>query len=139
MLFLLSTSTSAQTPIQFHNAFDGSLLDVSAKPGEEFTEAVKTMHATDRNTYIGNPAAIAAGKKLYDNWCQSCHLPDGTGRIGPSLVGDDYTYERVSTDAGMFEVIYGGAGGAMQAFSKRISQDEILKIIAYVRSLRKRQ
>jgi mono/diheme cytochrome c family protein len=34
-------------------------------------------------------------------------------------------------------VIYGGAGGAMQAFSKRMSQDDILKIIAYVRDLQK--
>ncbi len=37
----------------------------------------------------------------------------------------------------MFEVVFGGAGGAMQAFGKRMSQDDILKIIAYVRSLKK--
>ena len=54
----------------------------------------------------------------------------------PSLVGDDYTYARVATDVGMFEVIYSGASGEMQAFSKRgLTQDQILRIIAYVRSL----
>jgi len=137
-LMLAAIGLLAQTEIQFRNAFDGSPLDVSAKPGETFTEAVRTFQATGKNPYLGDPAALAAGKKLYDNWCQGCHLPDGTGRIGPSLVGDDYTYEGVATDAGMFEVVYGGAGGAMQSFAKRISQDDILKIIAYVRSLKKK-
>jgi hypothetical protein len=31
-------------------------------------------------------------------------------------------------------VIFGGASGAMQPFSKRLHQDEILKIMAYVRN-----
>lgn len=138
MVLAASTALLAQADIRFRNAFDDSPLDVSAKPGETFTEAVKTFHATGKNAYLGDRTALAEGKKLYENWCQGCHLPDGTGRIGPSLVGDDYTYERVATDAGMFEVIYGGAGGAMQSFSRRISQDDILKVIAYVRSLKKR-
>jgi mono/diheme cytochrome c family protein len=60
----------------------------------------------------------------------------GSGRIGPSLIGDSYAYERVVTDVGMLEVVFGG-GGAMQAFGKRISQDDILRIIAYLRSLKK--
>jgi cytochrome c-L len=58
--------------------------------------------------------------------------------MGPSLVGDKFTYPQSATDVGMFAVIYGGAGGAMQPFAKReITQDEILKVIAYVRSLHK--
>jgi len=102
------------------------------------TDAVKTFHATGRNLYAGDGKVLAEGKQLYLSWCQGCHLPDGTGRIGPSLVGDSFTYDRVSSDVGMFEVIYGGAAGAMQPFSKRISQDQMLKIIAYVRSLKKK-
>jgi cytochrome c-L len=38
----------------------------------------------------------------------------------------------------MFEVIYGGASGVMPSWSKRgMTQDEMLEIIAYVRSLKK--
>jgi hypothetical protein len=33
-----------------------------------------------------------------------------------------------------FEVIFGGAAGAMQPFSKRMTQDEFLKVIAYLRT-----
>ena len=36
----------------------------------------------------------------------------------------------------MFSIIYAGAGGAMQPFSKRdVTQDDMLAIVAYVRSL----
>jgi len=129
---------STQTSIEFRSAFDDSPLDVRSKPGETLTDAVKAFHGTGRNPYASDAKALAEGKDLYRTWCQGCHMPDGTGRIGPSLVGDSFTYDRVSGDIGMFEVIYGGAAGAMQPFSKRISQDEMLKIIAYVRSLKKK-
>jgi cytochrome c-L len=81
---------------------------------------------------------------LVRDWC-SGHLwgvgwdkaPDGRW-LGPSLIGDDWKYKRVATDVGMFEVIYAGAAGAMQSFSGRgVTQDETLKIIACVRTLKK--
>ena len=38
----------------------------------------------------------------------------------------------------MFSIIYGGASGAIQSFAKRgMAQDDMLKIIAYVRTLEK--
>ena len=63
-------------------------------------------------------------------------MPDGSGRLGPSLIDDTWRYERASTTVGQFEIIYAGATGAMQAFGDRLSQDEILKIIAYTDHLR---
>jgi cytochrome c-L len=36
----------------------------------------------------------------------------------------------------MFEIIYGGAAGAMQPFGKRMDQDDILRIMAFVETLR---
>jgi hypothetical protein len=44
---------------------------------------------------------------------------------------------RFTTDKGMFEIIYGGATGAMQGFGNRLTQDQILQVMAYVRSLKK--
>jgi cytochrome c-L len=35
----------------------------------------------------------------------------------------------------MFEIIYAGGAGAMQAFGRRLGQDEILKVMAYVSAL----
>jgi len=76
------------------------------------------IHETGRNPYRGDAAAFAAGRQLYVTWCQGCHNPDGSGRIGRSLIGNSFTYDRVPTDVGMFEVIYGDAAGAMQSFKE---------------------
>jgi len=58
--------------------------------------------------------------------------------MGPTLVGKDVVYKQVLTDPGMFSIICGGASGAMQSFHRRgMKQDEMLKIVAYVRTLDK--
>jgi len=137
LVAILACPVHIRAATEFRNAFDGSILNVAPRTGEELTDAVLAFHADGTNPYLADAAAILAGKKLYQTWCQSCHMPDGSGRIGPSLIGDTFTYERVVTDQGMFEVIFGGAGGAMQSFAKRISQDDMLKIIAYIRTLKK--
>jgi len=122
----------------FHHALDNSVLEVKPKPNEVETEAVKEFKATGKNIYVGQEQALADGRKLYQANCQTCHLPDGSGRIGPSLIGDNWVRERAATDLGMFEIIYGGSSGAMQSFARRgMTQDEMLRIIAYVRSLKK--
>lgn len=47
-------------------------------------------------------------------------------------------YKQVLTDPGMFAIIYDGASSAMQSFHRRgMKQDEMLRIIAYVRTLDK--
>jgi cytochrome c-L len=58
--------------------------------------------------------------------------------MGPSLVDDVFVNSRANTDIGMFEIIHSGASGAMRSFSQRgLTQDQILKIIAYIHSLKK--
>jgi cytochrome c-L len=121
--------------ITFHHVLDNSPLDVTLRPGEQLTKAVVEFRKTGRNPYNEDAQAVADGKKLYADYCQSCHLPDGSGRMGPSLVGDYHVHQRITNDVGLFEVIYGGASGAMQPFSKRMTQDEILKVMAFVRTL----
>ena len=127
---------SLAAAVAFRHIAFGTALDATPRPGEAVTEAVTRFHETGQNPYVGDAAAVADGKRLYETWCQSCHMPDGSGRIGPSLIGSQHIYERAATDVGLFEAVFGGALGAMQSFRDRLTQDEILRLNAYVRRLR---
>jgi cytochrome c-L len=122
----------------FKNPLDNSPIKFLPQPGETETPAVKKFKETGVNEYRGDAAAIEDGKKLYTANCIVCHGADGTGKMGPTLVGKDLVYPQALTDPGMFSIIYAGASGAMQSFFRRgMTQDDMLKIVAYVRTLDK--
>lgn len=122
--------------IVFRHVLDNSPIEFKFKPDQEITEAVKTFHQTAENPYKGQEEAIEDGEKIYNRICAACHLKDGTGRIGPNIVDDKYRYPQMSTDKGKFEIIYAGGAGAMQAFGRRYTQDEILRVMAYLEELK---
>ena len=120
----------------FRSALTNKPLEFQYRPDQEITPAVETFKETGENPYSGDDAAIAEGEEIYADLCQACHMPDGSGRIGPDLTDDEWLRERTHTDVGRFEIIYGGGAGAMQAFGQRIDQDEILKVMAYIDTFR---
>ncbi|HYI30347.1 MAG TPA: c-type cytochrome [Bradyrhizobium sp.] len=135
---LVFTSTAGAQQIEFKNALTNAPLDVKPTKTEIETPQVVEFKTTGVNPYLADAAALEAGKKIYTTNCAACHLPDGTGRIGPNLVDDTVVRERVANDIGMFEIVYGGGSGAMQSFHRRgMVQDDMLKVTAYVRSLKK--
>jgi cytochrome c-L len=126
----------ADGDIVFLHALDNQPIEFTWRPDQEITPAVEKFHETAENAYSGDPAAIEAGQKLYARLCQACHLADGSGRIGPSLIGDNPKRARTGTERGRFEIIYAGGAGAMQSFGQRLDQDQILQVMAYVEVLR---
>lgn len=132
----LAAIPAAAEQVEFLNALDNSPLTISLRVGEHLTPTVEAFIATGENRYSGDAEAMEAGKKVYKRFCQACHLPDGSGRIGPNLRDDQWVYERTGTEIGRFEIIYGGGAGAMQAFGGRMNQDDILKVMAYIATFR---
>ncbi|MBM3735526.1 MAG: hypothetical protein FJW39_07035 [Acidobacteria bacterium] len=122
----------------FRHPLDNTALDFNSAPDASLQPQVRQFRETGRNPYNGNPGAIAEGKAAYVQNCAGCHLEDGTGRIGSNLVDGQYNHPRVSTDIGTFEVIYAGGTGAMQPYAGRVPNDVILKVMAYMNSIKKR-
>jgi len=84
--------------------------------------------------YTGDAAAIAEGKKLFDRNCAECH-GDGTGGSGPDLTDNEWLCG--GSDAQIFATVSNGRPGGMPSWSSDLKDDEIWKIIAFIRSLKK--
>lgn len=87
-----------------------------------------------RNPFAGRPEAVKEGDKLFDEKCSECHM-DGTGGAGPNLTDDTWVYG--GTDAEVFETIAYGRKGGMPSWKSELGADNIWKIIAYIRSIRR--
>ena len=88
------------------------------------------------------------GKKVFQLYsCTQCHGPEAKGQVGPGLVGPDYKYPKDMTNKGMFETVWHGTNGGMGAKGiglmdptdpkNGITPDELLKVIAWIRSMSK--
>ncbi len=112
------------------------------------TPAAKEFMTTGKNTYVGNPEAIAKGKKIFQLYsCTQCHGPEAKGQVGPGLTGPDFRYPKDATNKGMFETVWHGTNGGMGAKGiglmdptdpkNGITPDELLKVISWIRSMSK--
>ncbi len=118
-------------PLDFSN-----LVDLDDKPEVE-TEAVQRFKRTGRNPYNEDAEAIKYGGVRFSTACSGCHGHLAEGKLGPALADDYWTYPKNATDKGFFETIFGGAEGQMGPQRNRLTQDEILKIMSWVRSIYK--
>lgn len=88
------------------------------------------------NPYTGNAEAIQQGRTLYlQTGCSGCHGVGGGGGMGPALLDDEWKFG--SDDNTLFKLIKGEVPQQTMpaAFGNVLKEEEIWKIIAYVRSL----
>jgi len=143
ILGVSGTNAFADGPINLVDTQSGAPLAIS--PDQFDTPQAKEFLATGKNPYIGDDAAIKRGNKIFQLYsCTQCHGADAQGQVGPSLHGPDFHYAKDATNKGMFETIWHGTNGGMGAKGKGLmdpsdpdnglSPDEVLKVIAWVRS-----
>jgi cytochrome c(L) len=88
------------------------------------------------NPYTGNPEAIKEGRALFLQYgCSGCHGVGGGGGMGPALNDDDWKFG--SDDETLFKLIRGEIPEQTMpaVFGKELKDEEIWKMLAYVRSL----
>lgn len=85
-----------------------------------------------KNPFEGKPEAIKEGDKIFDEKCSECHM-DGTGGAGPNLTDDTWIYG--GSDAEVFETIAFGRKGGMPSWKRELGEDNIWKVIAFIRSI----
>jgi cytochrome c oxidase cbb3-type subunit III len=85
--------------------------------------------------YTGNAVGTVDGRKLFVRYnCSGCHGGRAGGGMGPSLRDQDWIYG--SSDADVFDSIAQGRAHGMPAWGTRLPDDQIWKLVAYIRSLR---
>lgn len=86
------------------------------------------------NQYTGNTGAIEDGRRLFNAYnCSGCHSGYAGGGMGPNLRDSVWIYG--ATDADLFATITAGRPNGMPAWGGRIPEDQIWRIIAYLRTL----
>jgi mono/diheme cytochrome c family protein len=120
-------------------------------PGQNVTSQSATSVS---NPVASTPESIAAGKRAYDANCAACHgnlaqgavkagmtipiIEEQRGKQPPDLTDDQSDHG--SSDAEIFAVIKRGLPPTMMAgFEGRIPDNEIWKIVNYLRTLRARK
>jgi len=88
---------------------------------------------TAEGPYDDNAYGTAEGQKLFGQMnCSGCHA-NGGGGMGPALMDDQWIYG--SQPNQIFASIAEGRANGMPSWKYRLTNDQIWKLVAYVRSL----
>ncbi len=106
------------------------VIDTALTPGVGHALRTVDPHA---KAYYDNPQAVAAGKRLFQQYnCSGCHS-NGGGGMGPSLMDDEWIY------GGRLEQIHQtlveGRPNGMPAWGGKIPDEQLWQLATYVRSM----
>ena len=104
------------------------------QPPDSAATPPKPAPGSIKNPYTGKLDAIAQGKQIWFKMsCYGCHGTMGGGGMGPNLTDAEWRYG--GDDTSVFTTIKFGRPGGMPAWGSKLSDDDILHVMAYVRSL----
>ena len=87
-----------------------------------------------QNPVAGDPGAIAGGGAVFRPYCTPCHGIKGEGGRGPDLTRG--VYSAGDKDSDLYNVIANGVPGTeMAGFAGDIKEEDIWRIVAFIRSL----
>jgi alcohol dehydrogenase (cytochrome c) len=88
----------------------------------------------EKNPLAGNPSAIAAGARLYEQACQACHGGEARGsERGPAL--GTGSFKHGGLDGQIFLNIRNGVASTQMPPFKRLTTEQVWQLVSYIRSL----
>lgn len=84
---------------------------------------------------LGRPAEDATGEEIFNQLCARCHGENLEGVIGPSL-GPGSSVADEADEYIEFTIMHGR--GRMPSFSSTLDQDQIDRVVAYIRQVQQR-
>ena len=98
---------------------------------------------TDMEVPTNDAQAVELGREKFAQRCAFCHGGGGKGGKGPCLTCGRFPYSG-NTNTGIYTTIAVGVtnrsmGGTMGAFGTTMSAEEIIAVVAYMRSEEKRR
>jgi alcohol dehydrogenase (cytochrome c) len=91
------------------------------------------VSAGGRNPFAGDGNAVAAGQRLFEGTCQTCHGPGGRGDSAPAL--NTGSFARGGSDPELFRTIQSGVAGSQMPSYKQLSDIQLWQLVSYLRSL----
>src|SRR5580704_6583325 len=99
--------------------------------------ALAAAQAPRTNPFANDPNAIGDGKPMFSLRCAPCHGRNADGGRAPDLTRGVYSVG--DSDEDLYNVIANGAAGTeMPDFLARIGSDNVWRLVAFVRSVSKR-
>ncbi|MCP5412008.1 MAG: PQQ-dependent dehydrogenase, methanol/ethanol family [Alphaproteobacteria bacterium] len=88
---------------------------------------------TPTNPFAHDPAAVAAGQKIFNSTCTACHGVGATGGRGPALNTGSFAHG--AGDYDIFQTIRSGVAGTQMPSFARLASDDVWKVVTYIKSL----
>ncbi|HEU4565083.1 MAG TPA: c-type cytochrome [Gemmatimonadaceae bacterium] len=94
----------------------------------------QVVYGVRHDPYTGDITAATEGRQLFVQYnCSGCHGGRAGGGMGPSLRDSLWIYG--SSDTQLLSTILEGRSAGMPAWGGRLPEDQIWKIVAYIRTL----
>lgn len=108
-------------------------LATTALAGGEYRLGAQAQSARETNPLTGDALAIRQGQNIFRGRCAVCHGIDAKGYRGSDLTTGDWVHG--GTDRQLFRTITVGVPGTEMPASGNLSEDEVWRLIAYLRTL----
>jgi alcohol dehydrogenase (cytochrome c) len=88
---------------------------------------------TPVNPFLHDPAAIAAGQKVFNSTCVACHGEGASGGRGPALNTGRFAHG--SGDYDVFQTVRAGVPGTQMPSFAALPSDDVWRVVTYLKSL----